>query len=328
MSNLAAKTRGGPDQVLNSKEIGILKDLNRQLNMSVENTGKTLQGKDIVQAFNTARNFTRDWRTTFDDRLVNSLVNAEPQKVASTLFKPGQIEGIREAKKAMGPGTFQKLKGAFVSNLFAPAGTLELSGTSISKRWAKYDDATVREIFNNPGELKQVNDLVRAVETTQRAKPGGQGSVAIQLTQPGALLQIAGAIGATTTPFPKTAAAVILGPAVMAKVLASPGGAKWLTEGFKAPAGSEQAARATGIIMSLALKDNKGVGPKDFKILSADEAAQLMEDTSKLRKVQGHVQKRKEGIPLTFQEERELDSAYPGASKLNQQDLFPNSKED
>lgn len=332
ISQLSAKTRGGPNEVLNSKEIGQLKDLTRLLNVSVETAGKTLQGKEIVDAYNVARQFTSKWRTTFDNKLVASLVNADPQKVADIAFRPNNIESLREAKKAMGPAAFEKIKGAWIGNLFKPDGELALSGDSIARRLAKYDDDTLREILDKPGQLRDVVGLAKTVEIVKN-NPRGFGSVAIQLTQPGAMLKLAhsgmaiqgaGATVGAVSHGPAglaTASFLVFGPVAFGKIASSPGGAKWLTEGFKVQEGTKEAARVTSQLMALAYRGDRSEEPNDIKIVSEQEANRLLANQTKITRNKQALEKRKESIPLTQEEEMQLNRDFPGATRMSYKDL-------
>lgn len=305
VSNLFAITKNTKNTVLNTKEIGTLKELNRRLNLEIDNTGKSLEGADLVNAFNTARGFTKKWRTVFDDKLVKSLVNTEPQKVADILFKPNSIEGIRTARISMGPKAFQQVKGAFVSNLFKPDDPNGLAGAQILKRISKFDNPTLREIFNKPSELKDMMNLANTIKLIQ----GGQGKhipggVAIQLTQPGALIQLAGATTGVAG-FPKTAAAIVFGPVAIGRIFTHPLGIKWFTEGLKLPKGSQAATRITTNMLSVLGRDMS-----DVKLLDENESALIKIRSKKLSEVQDILEKRKEGIPLLAEEEIRFNEAF------------------
>jgi hypothetical protein len=272
ISSMSAMTRGKAGEVLNQKHAGILRDMNRRLNLDVDEAGKVLAtGSDtnLKQAYDFARSFSKEWQETFNNKLVNTLAEAEPQKVADILFRPKQITSIREARKAMSAGAFQRVKGAFVESIFASG-----DAAKIAKKLGSYDDATLREIFGKGEELTDIQNLAKTIELVQKKPVGAPGGVAIQLMQPGAVVQLVGGF-ALAQGFPKTAAAIVLAPPAMAKVFASPTGAKWLTTGFKVGAKTEMASRVVSQLVRMTAQGERGEY-KGVRFLTQDEYDDLV----------------------------------------------------
>ena len=107
--------------------------------------------------------------------------------------------------------------------IFGPAGIGEDSLT------AGFDPATVQEL----------KGFVNALKVQQAKMPDGVGTVWIQLAQATAAVQAMGAtasiLGLTTgnIPLSTMGATVMFGPPVISRIMSSPGGIKFLTEGLK-----------------------------------------------------------------------------------------------
>lgn len=278
ISNLGAKVRqkqGG--EVLTGKEVGTLKQIIKQLNKSVDDAGNSLPGEEVKASYDLARGFTKQWKEIFENRLVKQLANAEPQQVAKKLFKPNMLTSIRTAKKAMGPGAFQRVKGEFLKDLFQPSNPQGIVARNLQKKLAKFGDDALKEIFDRPGELAELRLLQKALVRSQdeigKKVPGG---VAIQLMQPGAAIKIAQTVGAGAlgagqvadlgTATNITAGTVVFGPIALGAIMAHPRGIRWLTTGLTHGPKGKGVVKALSNMMAVALRQTR-----DVKILTPQE---------------------------------------------------------
>ena len=102
-----------------------------------------------------------------------------------------------------------------------------LNGDFLLKNLNKYGDSVLSKVFK-PNELKQVRSLLESLKVAQQKTVGEgvPGGVFIQLTQAGALFGLG--TGIATGP----AAAILLGPAVIARLFTNPKFVSFLKKRF------------------------------------------------------------------------------------------------
>jgi hypothetical protein len=95
----------------------------------------------------------------------------------------------------------------------------------------------------DPATVEELKGFVNALKVQQAKAPDGTGRVWIQLAQATTAVQALGAgaavLGLTSEEYggpgmTAAGATILLGPAVVARIMSSPGGIKWLTEGLTA----------------------------------------------------------------------------------------------
>jgi hypothetical protein len=252
-SELSSKTRIGTE-VLSGPEKGMFKYLSGALNRQIDQAGSRVAAsgnQSLTQAYREAQQFTKEGHRIFNSRVIRKVVDQNPELAVDTLMRRGQLSNIKIAEKAVGPQQWQNFQSQAAMKLLAPDSPQGLVGTRIARNLANAGDDTVRQIFK--GRTDDLKTLARTIELAQRGPaagvPGGQ---AIQLAQPGALLYTTGLAAGLAPGGPAagaTAAAVLLAPPLMARILTHPQGIKWLTVGLQAPRGSKEAIRA-GTILS------------------------------------------------------------------------------
>ena len=243
--------------VLNKKApaIGKAKKLISILDRNIEES----LGPEALEAWRTANRFYKDGQKKFNNTLIRRLVKfaddtgTGAEMIAPAIFKPGHVSAVRKVKTALAnnPEEWRKLQGFFVQHLLSKATSTD--GVIMGKRLINlisgkpnsFGLPMLKETFT-PQQIKSLQMLGRALQTTQSRQAEGAGRVLIQLTQAGAL----GSLATGKMALPATT--IIIGPAILSRMMLNPKVAKLLTEGVSMPAGSAQAASLLARIVAAA----------------------------------------------------------------------------
>lgn len=195
----------------------------------------------------------------FNDQIIQKILNkSDPSDIFQTIVsradKPETIKrtlDIIDRRIASEPGSEivaqdlkDSLKGQFLNNVLKDSRVTDpqynsfISAKNFKKQLENYP-GTMKELFSAE-ERSNIDSLVKTLGMTQGniSKTGGlPGGLFIQFKQAGALasvLQLGGGGYFGLTGSPGTAATILLGPAVLSKVMLNPKFNKYLVEGFKA----------------------------------------------------------------------------------------------
>lgn len=252
--------------IINKKApaIGRAKKLASLTDSAIE---KSLKIEDKV-ALTKWREANKIWQSTseqFNNKFIRGLIKEaatknNPELIASKIFKPRGISNIRKIKRAVDEDTFQQLKRWHVDSLLKQSADKEgqlVGNTFFNKMFGKggMGEQTMKEIYN-PQELRALKDSANAMKIIQKKQGEGAGSMWIQLAQPTALI---GLIDERSRPF---SIAVLGGPAVLARLMTHPQGARWLTQGAKLPAKSPQALSIIAKLSDLAIRLRQETGER------------------------------------------------------------------
>lgn len=242
--------------------IGVTRRLVKALNGEME---KSLQAEDphAFEMWREANRIYREGEKTFNNRLIRGLVKKgmeefgdNPEAIAKTIFQPGKVTSIARIKEAVDVPTWKKLQSFALQDLLAKS---ELNGVVTGKKLdgamfgrTGYGKEMMEAVFE-PGQVDRFKAFSNALRISQEKQSEGTGRMLIQLTQGGALLNMAGELtGVTDTGTTMESGAILLGPAIIAQLLTHPGTANWLTRGVRMPAKAPQAGAMFGHILSAA----------------------------------------------------------------------------
>jgi hypothetical protein len=218
-------------------------------------------GANVVQMWRDAEHFWKTGKETFNNKLVSRLMRDLPDKpeiLTKTVFRPGGVAGIKMAKKAVGPREFQKIKGAWLQQLVADAvavdpsdiaGMSEPLGNRILKKFNGLGPDALNAAFTKT-EQQTVRDTGRILAAIQK-KTGGH-SGALRFVQGSAFAVSAAAPcgpGAASQALKATSGVVLVGPAVLGRLMTKPGFARLLKEGYRAKPGTQQAVVLAGRLL-------------------------------------------------------------------------------
>lgn len=207
----------------------------------------------------------------FENAVIKKLADIEPEKLAAEVVKPRNAQSIFEIRQAIGEDAFNKVKRLGLQDWIDKAITNEadagqfLDTKKLLSSWRSLGPETKGAAFSAP-EQAEITRIFESMSKFSTKAPSvglwGIGSVATGLTgaglvggggAAGAMLGgIPGAIGGTAVGL----GTVTLVPAVLAKLISSNLGRKYLTEGFLVKPGSREAVKFAGRFSSWLAKEN------------------------------------------------------------------------
>jgi hypothetical protein len=221
---------------------GVLQQGVKHLDAAMEEAGNA-QAPDVVAAYRKANDFYKVGKNKYESDLMRGVADQYPEHVADQIVKPGNVTAIREARAAVSPAGWRGVQAHVADKLIQGAtnaeGT-EIDGSKLLGKLRELSMPTLKEVFPND-HAADLWALGRVLDRAQRTTTGA-GRMGIYLGQAGlatgALHYGPGhlaSLGAGT---------IMLGPAALSRLMASPTGAKWLSVGFQAGKGTKLAAKA------------------------------------------------------------------------------------
>lgn len=204
-------------------------------------------GQSPYEAWRTANKFYKEGQENFNNVFIRRMVKLADEtgtgaeNIAPKIFKPGQISQVRKVKNAVDNETWGKLQGFFVGHLMDQSTDTEgkIVGDRLLNKLSGKPGSYGMDMLNETLSQPQVRELVnfgKALKLTQAGQSEGTGKVLVQLSQAGALMMLAR--GQLKVP----AATILIGPAVLSKMMLNPVTCRMLTAGVQLPAHSPQAA--------------------------------------------------------------------------------------
>jgi hypothetical protein len=177
----------------------------------------------------------------------------EPGKAAQQLLVPGDmaIEQLRTVAR-VAPQQMPALGRAYIERLLKKAtkeGKFEHADW-MQAEWEKLGPQTKKVVFKDAALIKDLDDFfLLAKMSAKKANPSGTATTIATVQSTGGALSIAFS-------HPVTGAAVLLGPAVVSKLLHSRAGVRALTQGLSVPVSNRLAAStAAARLLKLAGED-------------------------------------------------------------------------
>lgn len=196
---------------------------------------------------------TDAWRTmaeTYEDGILQKVADAHPAEIVDLLSTAKRVDDIDKARETIGPEGWKKIQAAHATELFTGTTRDELpTGRQLVKRLTDLTPETLDAIYPR-GTADGIRQLARVMSTVQQGETTGVGRLGIQVGQTGAAFGLL-----TGRSFRKEAAAILLTPAMLARIATSPLGRKWLTTGLKAPAGTPIATRAASELLGFLVRE-------------------------------------------------------------------------
>ena len=271
--------RGESKLTPDPKAVGIVKRLAPAVDNAME-IAMVGQSKDAVQLWRTANRFYKQGKETFNSKLIRGLMRKLPDQpgvVTKAIFLPHGKRNLQIVKKAIGPDQFQKLKGAWIQSLANDAmirqvdpsaitGAGDVVGTRMLKKFNGLGQEALDFAFT-PVEQESIRDVARTLAIVE-AKTGGH-SGALRFVQGSALM---GIVAAPFVPeeygrekIQITSGIVLIGPAVLGRLMTKPSFARLLSEGVQAKAGTQQAVAAGGRLVKMIMQTRKELNSEQQK---------------------------------------------------------------
>ena len=243
-SKLLAITRSS-NELISGQSQRYAANLANKLTTAIDDMSKTPLSADARIAYNTAQKYYKEGAEVFNDKVIKNLIKNESDQVFKNVIKPERPNIIDKVSKVIkrtkNPAEREllekNLQGSLLFDLQSESIKRynNLNGDFLLKNLNKYGDSVLSKVFK-PNELKQVRSLLESLKVAQQKTVGEgvPGGVFIQLTQAGALFGLG--TGIATGP----AAAILLGPAVIARLFTNPKFVSFLKRGFQLNPGSSE----------------------------------------------------------------------------------------
>lgn len=220
----------------------------------------------LAQMWDAANKIEAQGHATFNNRIIRSMVKkadeqgqGKPEAIADAVWRRNNVSVIQKVRAAVDPDDWRKMQSVQMQQVFANALTKDgrLDGHLLEQQLFGPNglgEQAVEAGFDKHfiGEMK---GLVNALKVARQEQSEGTGRMLIQLRQGGAVLALAGGAMLSdefSNELLGSAGLVLLGPAVLGRLMTSPGGAQWLTEGLKTPlTNTKRALAIAGHIASI-----------------------------------------------------------------------------
>jgi len=137
-----------------SPEGGVYKKIRQLMMEDLDEFVKENGNEDFKESWGIAREYYKNAKDMFDSSIMK-MIKANPQAVAKDkglIFRPYNAETIEKVFKAVDSETRLDLTGAWIRDL--SEGNME----TFAKNIAGYEDETLKAIFKNPSDLKQITN--------------------------------------------------------------------------------------------------------------------------------------------------------------------------
>lgn len=220
-----------------------------------------------AQMWDEANLIERGGQSQYNNKIIRKLVKSaieegggKPEAIAGKVLAPNNITTINYVKNAVEPKDWDGILSVKMRQMLQSAqeqtGAAVPTGKIIGKRLES-------EMFGpngigeksmiaayGPQRVREYKQLVNALKISQEPQGVSTGSVAIQLLQTGYAYQAAGAVASAVGISQEevdpavigAGGALLFGPSLMARMMTTKGGAQWLLDGMRIPAGTTKAA--------------------------------------------------------------------------------------
>lgn len=214
----------------NDNEARIYSSLKEAIDQDIQGFAAAQPG-NIKEAFDVANKYYAQGAQIFKDPKIKSILKANPEAVYGIVVKPNSVSDIRTLKSALGQdfGTVQR---GFMDKIIEKSvGPDEaFSPVKFQKSLSKFEPETLSEVFSKD-VLENINELAKASSVAGSSK--GPSAVGQTL--------VSSAIGGVSYYNPLTGVKTLIAAPILAKFYLSKPATRYLTEGFKIPAGGKKA---------------------------------------------------------------------------------------
>jgi hypothetical protein len=188
------------------------------------------------------------------------LANENPAKLADVFFGSNSAESIRELKELVPADTFKNMRAGWLEKQIIDSSNVDgiLLGKTFKNKISQQTLGvnTLNEIFPDKQLYKDIMDVAEIAHIFQD-RGAASGKMVMQLTQSGQVIMTGANIMAGKPAKTGTLASLVVTPLMLGRLFTTRSGAKLLSEGFKTPVWSPQAA---GLIIRI-MKAAEGPKP-------------------------------------------------------------------
>lgn len=195
---------------------------------------------DAYDAWRAANKLTKSGAEILNNDVINNaikLAQTNPEKVSAKVFTQNGTKTLKVVKKAVDDKTYNTLLASYMDNLMeTQPGSEAVLGKTFKRRLMALGEDMHKEMFTSPEHYQNVMDIADLADII-KAPTGGGGGIIASITQAGAIVSAATGIGMIVqgkdSNIQRGAGVILLGPAILGRIMSTPTGAKWLSEGLK-----------------------------------------------------------------------------------------------
>lgn len=169
-------------------------------------------------------------------KIIQGLKN-EPTKLVEALINPRSVDRIPKLFEMVGKENVPEVQGAFLKQILKEASdpATGLGGNRLQRVITRYGESTLAAALGKDrvAGLKELQQMATGLQAGRKVAEGSQTAFLGRL-----------ALYASSVLNPVMLGKLVLGDAAFSKILSSPAGMKWLTEGFKITPVAKEAIRA------------------------------------------------------------------------------------
>ncbi len=271
----------------------IARDMINTITDSMQTAAKVKPG--LFKQYRQAADFWSAGSKKFDNDIVRGLTRRlknHPQLAALAVFHPNTAQEIKLVRIAAGEKAFKEMRGAWLEQLLKDSASKEigeegvLMGTGFLNKFQNMGDETLATIFTKK-QISAIEDLAKTAAFAQLKTGGVGGSLKI--------VQGIAAFSLVASPLlPEgdfrgitrgTAGVILLGPAVIGRMMTNPTLARLLSEGFKLGTGTRQGVALTARLVRAVIKTraqlNKEERERAIRISRPQKAERFRQELSR-----------------------------------------------
>jgi len=269
-SGLLANLRTLEGQVGEGNTRRIFGKLAKALDESIEGAAMKTGDAEVIASWRKANNFWKQGKTLMDNDFIAKLMQSNPEAIGDTVFSIGNVTQIKEARRALRAAakytkdtanpinfsqTWKQMQKGYLETLLGKVADPTTGELSIRKLRTHFVKGTPQNRTMNHAFTKEQRDSIKffigAAEKAQK-RPQGAGTFMVTVGQAGLILgAVSGELFGMEEVPTKEIAAFTLSPAILARVLADPKGARLIARGMHMKTGGQQSGAVMAKIMAL-----------------------------------------------------------------------------
>jgi hypothetical protein len=238
---------------------------------AMKNAASSLGG-EAQKLWKVADPFYREGVEVFNNKLITQLAKKEPARLGEAIFAKGNVATIQNVKAAlkksgeltknpeMYDDIYKNLQAGHFDGLLKSAtdpSTGSLNGKAFLKAISDPKSSRTLEAMYSPEQMTAIRKFAEVADTVASKSAGKGGGIAGAMTQVGGAGTIASGIFSDSEHKGKMVlggVSILFAPYALARLMTSPAGAKFLTEGVQATVGGmgKTGASAIGNLISYA----------------------------------------------------------------------------
>lgn len=224
----------------------------KSMDDAMDSAAKELSG-DAHAAWREANKIWSEGKEFYNSRLIRGLAKRDPEAVYDGVVKNRRPGTIRKVREMVGSENWEAVQGHYLKELMIKSQSDlpgSLDGGKMLRQMKALGGEAFEELFPDATQRASLQDIALTLRLAQKQSSVGSLRLFIPGAQGAAIIGLASGVGSAP------ATMVLVGPPLLAKMMTRPEVSKWLTTGFRAPAGSKEGiAAATKILTFLGRED-------------------------------------------------------------------------